>query len=172
MTVRPLVALVAILLAACGAPSGSTASSAASSTPSAATAAGAPLLPEVPVDTTLTPVSRSAPSPEAKAAMDLCLRAGELAAVAGMARLASARDVKNYMLTNGNEPELQADVPVWVIQIKGIWNYRRWDAFNPVCVVKNGVSMMFAPYGEPELPDWTPPPDFVGPRLALPSLAP
>jgi hypothetical protein len=91
-----------------------------------------------------------------------------------MAKLASARDVQKYMLTNGREPELQDDTPVWVVQLKGSIEYRWGTAFNPVCVVKDdGTRWIFLPYGgATRSGPWSPLPEVVGPELALPSLAP
>lgn len=92
-----------------------------------------------------------------------------------MAKLASAREVRRYTYTNGNEPELQDNVPVWAIQLRGAITFRAWTEFNPLCVVKNGTRIIFAPYGG-EGPNgiWLPPDDagFKLPELALPPLAP
>src|SRR5262245_27064912 len=113
-SVRVLISLgLVVLLAACAGPaSGLAATSAAAIRPSASAVSAdipVPALPSVPVDWSLTPVSRGNPGAEARAALDLCVRPEDSGAVAGMALLPSARDVKKYMFTNGKEPELQDD---------------------------------------------------------------
>ena len=146
----------------------------AATVPTAGQAApsAAPDLPNVPVDASLTAVSRSNPGRDAQAVIDLCVRPGDLDAIAGMAQLPSAQDVKKYMLTNGHEPELKDDVPVWMVQFKGPIKYRWGTAFNPVCVVKDGISTIYVPYGTAEHPDESVPSDFKEATLALPPLAP
>lgn len=161
---------LALLFAASVAAGAGDAVTSASSTPAAGGVVGAPPLPDVPLDTNLVPVSRSNPSPEAKTALELCVRPGD--EVAGMARLASARDVQKYMLTNGREPELQVGVPVWVVQLRGAITYPFGTVLNPVCVVKDGDATIYLPYGSADASGWSPPSDFVGPRFALPPLAP
>lgn len=166
---------IAIAVAGCrfsGLGAGSTALPVASSPASGQTPVP---LPAVPVDQSLVAVSRSAPNAAAKAALDLCVRPDDMPRVVGMALLASARDVRKYMLTNGNEPELQEDVPVWMIQLEGPVRYRTWTVVHPVCVVKGSARYIFAPYGG-EGPNgvWSPSADlgFTPPQLALPSMAP
>ena len=128
-------------------------------------------LPKVPVDPALAAVSRSSPEADARTALKLCVREGDV--VAGMAHLASARDVHKYMLTNGREPELQVDEPVWMVQLAGEVSFRGRTLYNPVCVVINGEPLVFAPYGsKADGPSWAPPADFVLPVVALPALAP
>ncbi len=164
--------LMSTLLAGCAAPAGASIETTGPnpSAESVATVLPAPPLRVLPVDPNLSAVSLANPSAEAKAAMDLCVRAGDT--VAGMAYLDSARDVRKYMLTNGNEPELQTDKPAWIIQFSGAWTFRNWTAYNPVCVVVDGVRMIFAPYGTAaDGPAWSPPADFVWPTVALPPLA-
>jgi hypothetical protein len=136
--------------------------------PSSESDEAVPPLPDVPVDASLTPVSASNPSSDAKSALDRCSRPG--ARVAGMAHLKSAREVQKYTRTNGNEPELRIDMPVWVVQLEGLVNYRSGPAFNPLCVVReDGMRLIYLPYGSPGHP---PMPDFPGPEAALPPLAP
>jgi hypothetical protein len=62
-----------------------------------------------------------------------------------------ARDVPRYARMFGTEPELQTDAPAWVIQLVGRIDYREYWANNPVCVVIDGRSWIFAPeaYGGP-----------------------
>ena len=173
---RSLVLVFIVTVASgCTAPAGALVSTDASSAPSNSPGATgtwvAPALPAAPVDPGLAAVSKSSPTADAKAALDACVRPGDTAV--GMARLASARDAHKYMLSNGREPELQADVPVWMVQLSGAWTFRGRTAFNPVCIVMNGEATFYAPYGTAaDGPNWSPPSDFVAPSLALPSLAP
>ena len=125
----------------------------------------------LPVDQTLEAVSRSDPTPAAKAALDACVRAGEIDSVVGMAQL-PAREVHRFMLTNGNEPELDVDGVVWAVQLEGEFFGRRGAVIDPLCVVlPNGRPVTFAPYGVVGRP-FTPPADFLPPSMALPPLAP
>lgn len=171
---RGMVALfgLAVVVASCVAPA---AAQDPSVNPEATLSAAAaePELPVAPVDPDLTPVSLSHLSVAAKAAFDLCVLPDQAPAVVGMALLPSARDVRKYMLTNGNEPELQDDVPVWVVQLKGPVTYRFGTVFHPLCVVKGGERFVFAPYGgEGRDGRWAPPDTFTPPQFALPPLAP
>jgi hypothetical protein len=127
--------------------------------------------PGLPVDLSLTPVSRSQPGDEAAAVLARCLADGNLDAVAGMAQLPGNR-VREFMLTNGKEPELQSDQLVWAVQLQGpIAAIVGPDIFDPLCVVIGDQRLMFAPYAVAD-GSFTPPPDFIWPRLALPPLAP
>lgn len=90
--------------------------------------------------------------------------------VAGMAQL-PARDVRRFMLTNGNEPELQTDALVWAIQYDGVIPGRRGDTIDPLCVLVGAETYIYAPYGVEGQP-FSPPPDFTGPAAALPPLEP
>jgi hypothetical protein len=132
-----------------------------------------PALPNVPVDTTLAAVSLGEVDGDAQTAFDLCVSADDRSKVAGMAKM-SARSVRRYTRTNGNEPELQDETSVWVVQLRGAVTYRSGVVLNPLCVVKAGQPIIYAPYGglTREGAVWTPQPDFPGPELALPSLAP
>jgi hypothetical protein len=134
----------------------------------------APDLPAVPVDSTLAAVSRSNPGPDAKAALDLCGASDQLELVAGMALVPRARDVGKYMPTNGKEPELQSDTPVWLIQFKGeLAHAHVGTVFNPVCMVMNGDYTPYGPYGDRSgTKAATLLPGFTAPILALPTLAP
>ena len=173
MTMRSaiMVSCLLVTLASCYSPVSPGAGPSAE--PTVLSEIAAPELPDVPVDGALMPVSRSKPSPDAKAVLDLCLRPGEISLVVGMARLASARDVGKYMLTGGKEPELNDDSPVWLVQLRGKVVYRSWTNFNPVCMVKDGQVFNYAPYGGVSGgKTWYPPEDFVQPTLALPPLAP
>jgi hypothetical protein len=136
-------------------------------------------LPSVPVDTSLDAVSRSNPSAGAKEAMDLCVGPENLDQVVGMAQL-PGNQVHRFTLTNGREPELQSDALVWAIQSKGLLPARSGTWIDPLCVVVQAVPPAFPlgatpyhflPYGT--LGEFfSPPPDFIWPEAALPSLAP
>lgn len=126
---------------------------------------------DLPIDQTLIGVSRSNPAPAAQSAMDACLRSGEIDAVIGMAQL-PAREVRRFMLTNGNEPELQGEQLVWAVQLKGDISYRGRAITDPLCVVlANGRPVIFAPYGQAG-ERFTPPEGFIQPTVALPPLLP
>ena len=143
-------------------------------------------MPDVPVDPTLKAVSRTNPPADAKEALNLCVREGELDNVVGMAQL-PARDVHRFSLTNGKEPELQTDTLVWAIQFKGTFFSRGGaDVIDPLCVVIDltaahggyvagtssiGTAIHYVPYGRVG-ETFTPPKDFVPAVAALPPLAP
>ena len=185
--VAPAFAGLALALAACTSPSGAAVlpptSVGAAPPPSSVVSAlpttvgsgtgEVPALPVAPVDATLIAISKSSMGPDAKSAFDLCVRPGDETSVAGMALVPSAHRVRSYMLTNGNEPELQDDSPVWVIQFHGVIAVRSGLALNPVCVVKNGEATVFMPYGLAGDPaSQMTPQGFVAPTLALPSIVP
>lgn len=123
----------------------------------------------LPVDPTLTPVSRSHPSEDAAAAMKLCVFGGNLDYVEGMAQLPANR-VRLFALSAGREAVLQGDQLVWAIQLKGQFPALEVpDIIDPLCVVRDGDFTMFAPYGDVS-GTFTPPPGFVWPVYALPPL--
>src|SRR6267142_1668604 len=93
----------------------------------------------LPVDTTLEAVSASAPSAEAKAALDLCGVDAARGQVAGMALVPSSKEVGKYAPMYGTEPELKTDRPAWVIQLKGEIQGRVGVLVDPTCVVIDGV---------------------------------
>lgn len=165
-----LVICMALISAACGssagAPLGSVETSAAPST-------GAKLSfpADLPVDPSLTPVSRSSPTLDAKAAIALCLGDSSLDQVAGMAQL-PGNEVRRFMFTNGKEPSLQTDDLVWAIQLKtSLTVLVGPPVVDPLCVVIGGTRTFYAPYGT-VAGAFSPPPDFVWPISALPPLAP
>jgi hypothetical protein len=128
-------------------------------------------MPIVPVDTSLTAVSLSNPPAGAKEALAMCVRPEDLDKVAGMAQL-PAKEVRRFTLTNGNEPELQTDKLVWAIQMKGSSASRTGvDVIDPLCVVIDGISHKYVPYGGVD-GKFVPPADFVPATAALPPLAP
>lgn len=111
------------------APSTSTQSAAALSTPPASSGdgtvvpsvAGLPTPPPLPpIDPSIAPVSASHPSADAKAALTAC-SAYELGLdhVAGMGRIAHARDAVRYARLSERAPLLQSDAPVWMVQFTG-----------------------------------------------------
>ncbi len=123
----------------------------------------------LPVDTTLTPVSLGNPPNDAERAMALCVRGLE-DRVAGMAKL-PAREVHRFMLTNGNEPELQTDAAVWAVQYEGAIPGRRGNPIDALCVAVGTDRYLYAPYGVADAP-FSAPPDFVPPTAALPPIDP
>ncbi|HWP62151.1 MAG TPA: hypothetical protein VNO86_01625 [Candidatus Binatia bacterium] len=128
--------------------------------------------PSRPVDSSLTPVSRSNPSPEAQAAIELC--GLDPTFVSGMAKVPKARDLPKYVRLTGKEPEIQVDEPAWVITYSGRVILPRalgW-ADDPICVVVDGVRTVFLSgrHGRGDLESAPLPiPD---PPFALPTLAP
>ena len=141
-------------------------------TPVSSSAISAELgMPNVPVDTSLEPISRSTPSQAAAAALALCVREGEIHLVSGMAQL-PAREVHRFMLTNGKEPELQDDALVFAVQFKGAIPERYGAMIDPLCVVfEDGTRFYYMPYGTQEKPSKVPS-DFTAATVALPPLAP
>jgi hypothetical protein len=131
--------------------------------------------PSAAVDPAIRPVSRSRPGPEAKHVLDLCnADYYGLDAIAGMGKVAHARDVPNYVPLLPTNPELKDDKPAWVVEFQGRFDLQRglgW-ALDPVCVVIDGEPILFLPNGA-GLGEVTPPPrERPQPTLALPSLAP
>jgi hypothetical protein len=110
-------------------------------------------LPSAPIDPAIEPVSRTEPGAGAAAALKACGigRLPRLDQIAGMGLVPRARDVPRYARMFGTEPELRTDAPAWVIQLAGRIDYRVYWADNPVCVVIDGRSWIFAPeaYGGP-----------------------
>jgi hypothetical protein len=124
----------------------------------------------LPIDGRLVPLSLSALAARDEAALDLCVRRENRSQIAGAAWLSSARDVGRYMPTNGNEPELQAAAPVFLVQLQGKIPSRRGAVVDPVCMVQNGTSFHYVPYADNGLPV-----PFDGmrlPTLSLPPLEP
>lgn len=167
--------LVSITTAACG--------GAGTSVPGAAPSGHAATPVALPVDSSLTPVSRSSPSSQAARAFDLCgvadLRDSAASApssaiadfsqVAGMALVPSARDVGKYMPTYGSEAELKTDQPAWVIQFTGSIPTRQGPRSNLTCVVIGDFPIVYSAFGDGTS---TPAPGVRQPTFALPSLQP
>lgn len=99
----------------------------------------------LPIDTSLATLSRSHLSPETQAALNLCVPPSSEGRIVGGALLPSAHDVAKYMPTNGNEPELQADRPVWLFQLSGAFTVR-FSMVDPLCMVRGSEPVWFAPY--------------------------
>ena len=150
---------MAVLLASCGL--------SATDAPASAMVRG---LPDVPVDSTLEAVSKTNPDADAAAALDQCVRPGDIDKVVGMAHI-PARDVHRFTLTNGKEPELETDALVWAIQLKGGIHSSFGVMLDPLCVVLRGEPIQFVPYGLVGEP-FAVPEGFVEAVAALPSLAP
>lgn len=178
----PLVAAMSLVVAACYGGGGfAPGASPEASSPAELASPGvieAPALPALPVDSSLAPISRSAPGADAARVLDLCVPGGDLSLVAGAAQLSTTHDVGKYLPTYGTEPELQADRPVWVVQLRGVVQYRFGVIPNPACVVIDGTPTVYAPYGaQGRTPGGpvvfvSPPPGFVPATLALPPLVP
>ncbi|HYK95597.1 MAG TPA: hypothetical protein VE011_07025 [Candidatus Dormibacteraeota bacterium] len=100
----------------------------------------------LPVDASLVPLSRSHLAPDAEAALNLCIVPTSEGQIVGGALLASARDVAKYMPTNGNEPELQSDGPVWLFQLTGTVFTPPGAMVNPVCMVRGSARVWYYPY--------------------------
>ena len=105
----------------------------------------------LPVDASLTPVSRSNPAPGARGALDACGITNftpdtpgnaiefldALDQVAGMALLPSARRANDFA-PFGPAPELKTDDPVWIIQMGGWITFSGDKLESPTCVVVPG----------------------------------
>src|SRR4051812_39091861 len=97
----------------------------------------------LPVDPSITPISRSHPTPEAAEAFSLC---NVNDATIGMDKVAAAgqiphaRDLPAYVPFSPQEPEIQTDSPAFVIEIRGdvLFPLSGWTGINPTCVVVGG----------------------------------
>jgi hypothetical protein len=133
-----------------------------------------------PIDLSIEPVSRSRPSAEAQAALNACGANGptgvgvsQAISIAGMGLIAHARDVPEYVNLWGTEPEIQTDRPAWVIQMVGRVEMGGGWADDPVCVVVDGRTTVFAPTTNGTATETIVPPTRPrSPSLALPPLAP
>lgn len=124
----------------------------------------------LPIDTSLTPISKSSPTKEARDALDQCWGFDD-DHIAAAALISSATDAYKYAPFMGVEPELQTKDPVWVVQYRGEWDFRGRVAPDPTCVVVDGIGTVFLTHGQvgQEEPVLTPP---IPPSLALPPLGP
>jgi hypothetical protein len=186
-----LAGIVAVLVAACTV----SASPTPSADPSPSPDGVAPAEPSAPppaasptpstvrtVDPTIEPVSASAPSPDARKVMELCLAlklSGEVDVehVAGMGLIPHARDAVRYVPLTGREPELETDEPAWLIQLRGEILLPRGfgTAFDPTCVVVGGDRYLYITgpiFHRGETTLTTPLPIETPPDLLLPPLAP
>lgn len=126
-----------------------------------------------PVDETLEAVSASAPTVEAKAAMELCNVDPAGGTISGMALVPSGKDVAKYVPMQGTEPELKTERPVWVIQLKGEIEGRVGTMVDPTCVVVSGIPTLYLTNGAIDNGvRWTAEPVKEPPTLSLPPLAP
>ena len=106
----------------------------------------------LPVDASLTAVSRSNPEPAARAALDCCGITNftqdhpgavefldVLDQVAGMALVPSARRADDFAPI-GRAPELQIEDPIWIIQMRGwiTFPFAGNELESPTCVVVGG----------------------------------
>jgi len=100
-----------------------------------------------PIDARIAPVSRSSPSKDAKAAMDVCsIDQLGLDAIAGMGLIDHASDASLYAPLTGREPELKSSVPAWMIQLQGwVPQLRGGEVWiDPICVVIDGYGGFYA----------------------------
>lgn len=132
----------------------------------------------LPVDPSLTPVSRSSPAPEAARALEACVpeERTPVPSVAGMARV-PARDVPRYVAIGVVPPDLDRDDPVWVLQLRGEVTDPRAQLVlvDPACVYVDGGGGMYAVGGTRPTAGGALETFGLGslkPEAALPSLAP
>jgi len=180
-----LVPLVAILTA-CNGPAAVPAQSEATRMPSATqlpASVGAEMIAwlDLPVDPGLDPVSVSQPSAEASTVLDACwitdtkhalVKAIGFEPVAGMAKVAHARDLPTY-LPLIIDVHIDTDDPAWAIRLQGELLLPHVEVRDPTCVVI-GESLYWFPTGASKIDgEWQeglrPP---VGPQFRLPPLLP
>jgi hypothetical protein len=101
----------------------------------------------VPIDETLTPISASSPSKDAKEALDLCgaYQFG-LTSVAGMAYLEHVDDARKYARLSPRVPELALDAGAWMIQFRGerADPITRQSWIDATCLVIDGNPHVYA----------------------------
>lgn len=130
----------------------------------------------LPVDPSLSPVSRTSPAAEALIALDASGWGDRMAEVAGMALVPSGIVARVYAPLSGNEPELMTTDPVWMIQLRGrlVDPFTDETSIDPVCVVVDGQAGIYST-GDVILADGsvhTPRPVPSPPRVSLPPLSP
>jgi hypothetical protein len=132
-----------------------------------------------PIDPSITPVSRSQPSTDAKAAMTACGVFDNtigMAKVSGMGQIAHASDAIKYAPFVGTEPILQVSAPAYLIQFRGAIPIPlgHETATDPVCVYVDGEPQLYLTggYAPDNGPIVTPLPAHGSPVFALPPLAP
>jgi hypothetical protein len=140
-----LLSVFVLALAACSAAARSASTVPVSNAAADVVAISAPADP--PIDRSLRPISLSSMSGGDKDAFTRCVREGEEKLVAGMALLSSAREVPRYGWWFGNSPELQTDIPAWVVQFAGDVPSRFGIYHDPTCVVIDGVESFFVTNG-------------------------
>ena len=98
-------------------------------------------LAQLPVDSSIAPVSESEPPADAAAAMQDCyVDYFGVATISGMGLVPHARDIGKYIPVRGQEPELATDDPAWAITFAGKVTLPRglgWTV-DPACVVVDG----------------------------------
>ncbi|HEX5465129.1 MAG TPA: hypothetical protein VFW92_00490 [Candidatus Limnocylindrales bacterium] len=101
----------------------------------------------LPIDPTITPVSRSHPGSVAQEVLDAChVDQIGLDRVAGMGLIAHASDAFHYAPFTGQEPELRGSEPVWLVVFSGqIPMPMEWETWiDPTCVDASGEAGFFA----------------------------
>ena len=185
-----VIATIIIVTAGCVGP-GVTSPSGASSqpeitpstpTPSRHITPTSPMPSDRPVDPSVVPVSRSAPTADAQRAMEACqLSFIGYEKVGGMGLISSASRAHEYAPLTGREPELLTNEPAWMVQFVGEvpqpFTNEVW--IDPICVVIDRAGGFHAggfyatgPVRMPTGAVFTPEPVPVPPRLSLPPLAP
>lgn len=127
---------------------------------------------DLPVDTSLKPVSRSRPAADAKAAVEACWPLDD-PNIGGAALIRSANEAGRYAPFVGTEPELQSDDPIWLVQYRGEYELRGVVMIDPTCAVVEGTPVLFLTHGarQGDKVVEAPPPKSP-PSMALPPLDP
>lgn len=126
----------------------------------------------LPVDSSLTPISRSDPGPEAKAALSLCGLDGGDPRIVGAAKLPSSEAIPTYAPVKGPELGRTAE-PAWLFQLKGDYVGRRFTYVDPTCAVIDGDPYMYVSNGKRVDGKQIPvPPVENPPTMALPPMVP
>lgn len=140
--IRPcaMIAAALLLLAGCVQSGFAGSSQAATNGPAAA-----PQATSAPADAN--PVSLSSPSQQAAQGIAACAVTQYKAQIKGMAILAHARELPEFVPLTGREPEIQSDAPVFVVQFQGTvrlplrggpGSAAYTDIDGPTCVVYGG----------------------------------
>ena len=127
-----------------------------------------------PVDESLTPVSRSSPSPAAKSALTACGLQDSMASIIGFALIPKASDAVRYADFYGTEPELKYKGPAWLITLKTKMRVPSGYLIDPTCIVIDGQPSMLLTGGEETSDGTFKPPlqPLKSPDLLLPPLTP
>lgn len=133
----------------------------------------------LPADPDVVPVSLSNLTDEAARVLELC-RVDQQATsrVAGIGQIARARDSWHYVRL-GSAPELQSDLPAWIVQIRGeVGVHPTMVMVDPTCVVVGSEALFFGTgpvrvsQRDGSTVTVTPMPVAQEPDRALPALAP